>query len=107
MSIQPTLERTHPTGSGTQRLYRFANNFGASVVQFSAVIAGRFGGSYGAEEGRWELAVLRFTGEGVGPASYELTYDTPITDDVIGDLDEDEIQELLVRIRELPALDEE
>lgn len=100
MTIAPTLERPHPAGSGTQRLYRFDNGLGASVVQFTVM---GLSGSYGAENGRWELAVLRFTGEGLGERNWELTYDTPITDDVIGHLDEDEVQELLVRIRDLPS----
>ena len=100
MTIQPTLEHSHPAGSGTQRLYRFDNGLGASVVQFT--IHG-LSGSYGSGEGRWELAVLRFTGESI--RSFELTYDTPITDDVVGHLDDDEVQALLARIRDLPAVD--
>lgn len=101
--ILPTIERPHPAGSGTQKIYRFDNNYGASVVQFTI---GAFGGSYGVEGGRWELAVLRFTGEGVSfddPHNWGLTYDTPITDDVIGHLDDDEVQAILAQIRDLPA----
>jgi hypothetical protein len=102
MTIQPTLEQPHPAGSGTQRVYRFDNGYGASVVQFTFH---GLSGSYGADAGLWELAVVRFTGEGATPANFELTYDTPITDDVIGHLDEGEVQALLVRIRDLPAVD--
>jgi hypothetical protein len=86
--IEPT--ETRPLGGGTQRLYRFDNNFGASVVQHS--------GSYGYADGQWELAVLDYRGE-----RWELTYDTPITDDVIGWLPESEVQALLVRIRALDS----
>jgi hypothetical protein len=101
MTIQPTLERPHPAGSGTQKIYRFDNGFGASVVQFTI---GGFGfGSYGVAEGHWELAVLRFTGN--NPArDFELTYNTPITDDVLGHLDDAEVEETLAQIRALPAL---
>lgn len=102
MTIQPTLERSHPAGSGTQKIYRFENGYGASVVQFTI---GSYGvGSYGVESGRWELAVLRFTGDNVA-RDFELTYDTPITDDVLGHLDDDEVEETLARIRELPNPD--
>lgn len=98
--IEPTLERAHPVGSGTQRIYRFDNNLGASVIQN---FIGSLPVSRGAESGRWELAVLRFTGEGIDPegANWELTYDTPITDDVIGHLDDEEVQAILALIREL------
>jgi len=78
-------------GNGEQKLYRFDNGYGASVV--------RFDGSYGAESGLWELAVLEY-GKG---DHYELTYDTPITDDVVGYLTDDEVQDYLRRIRALPS----
>ena len=94
--IQPISEKPHAVGSGIQKLYRFDNGYGASVVQFSI---GALGGSYGAESGLWELAVLRYDGDGDG---YELTYETPITDDVMGHLSDDDVQDVLVRIRELP-----
>lgn len=100
----PAAERRHPIGNGTQKVYRFDNNYGASVVQFR--ISG-MDGSYGASKGLWELAVLQFTGEGVqfDPANWELTYETPITCDVIGGLGDDEVQEILAQIRDLPASD--
>jgi hypothetical protein len=101
MTIQPTLERSHPAAPGTQKFYRFDNGLGASVVRFSFSPGV---GSYGAAEGLWELAVLKFSGPNTA-SDFELTYATPITDDVVGHLTEDEVQALLVRIQELPALD--
>ena len=69
----PTIERPHPAGmGGTQKLYRFPNGYGASVVQFPH--------SYGYGSGRWELAVLKITGE--GEDEFKLTYETDITDEV-------------------------
>jgi hypothetical protein len=91
MTIQPTLERRLP-GGNEQRLFRFDNNLGASVVR------GRF--TYGGDQGLFEMAVLRFTGPNA--VDFKLDYDTGITDDVIGWLGEDEVQEILARIRELP-----
>lgn len=92
MTIQPTLERTIPEAGNTQRLYRFVNGFGASVVQ------GPY--THGGSEGLFELAVLRMTGD--GPEDWELTYETPITEDVLGYLSEDEVQATLLQIRDLP-----
>ena len=82
---QPTLEvQTHSNG-GIQKLYKFRNGMGASVVMFP--------GSYGFEKGLWELAVLDPWGN--------ITYDTPITSDVIGYLDENMVNIILERIKKL------
>ncbi len=91
---QATVERPHPGGmGGTQRIYRFGNGYGASVVQFPY--------SYGGDRGLWELAVTKYEGE--DNDSYSLTYDTEITDDVLGHLEESEVDGLLARIEALPA----
>lgn len=91
---QATVERPHPAGmGGTQRIYRFGNGYGASVVQFPY--------SYGGDRGLWELAVTKYERE--DNDSYSLTYDTEITDDVLGHLEESEVDELLARIEALPA----
>lgn len=74
---------------GEQIVHRFENGLGASVI--------RHGFSYGASQGLWELAVITFTGED----TYELNYETPITNDVIGYLDDEDVQELLDRIEAL------
>jgi hypothetical protein len=95
-TIEPISSKAHPVGNGLQRLYRFENGFGASVVQF---FVGPMGGSYGAELGLWELAVIRWHGD-----DFRLTYDTSITDDVLGRLTEDEVQDYLRQIRDLPAV---
>ncbi len=75
-----------PAYPGDQRLYAFPNGWAASVVR------GQY--TYGGPD-LWELAVI----EGLQGS---FNYDTPITDDVIGWLDESEVDELLVRISELP-----
>lgn len=90
---QALIERPHPTGMrGTQRIYRFSNGYGASVVQFPY--------SYGGDRKLWELAVTKYEGE--GNDNFSLTYDTEITDDVLGYLKESEVDELLARIEALP-----
>ena len=95
MTIQPTAETTHPIGTGTQKIYRFDNGFGASVVRFT-IAPGV--GSYGAEQGLWEMAVVEFTAD-----SFELVYDTPIAGDVLGHLSDDEVEATLAKIRDLPV----
>ena len=88
----PTLERAHPLGmGGFQKLYRFENGYGASLVQFP--------GSYGLE-----MAVLKFTGEDT--EDFHLCYDTPITDDVIGHMHDAQIEDTLDAIKALPALED-
>lgn len=93
MEHKPILKRPHPAGmGGTQEVYRFENGYGASVVQFL--------GSYGFKSGLYELAVIQFKGDG---DRFTLTYETPITDDVIGYLSRKEVNETLDRIAALPA----
>ena len=88
------MERAHGVGTGIQKVYRFPNDYGASVVRFSI---GSLGGSYGAEDGQWELGVLKFDGDDWG-----LTYETPITNDVIGYLTDDGVVDVLQQIKALP-----
>ncbi|PRG67848.1 hypothetical protein C6T69_04615, partial [Burkholderia multivorans] len=88
MSLTPYMER--PLNGGVQKLYRFENGFGASVVQHEF--------SYGGDTGQWELAVIRFDGD-----EWYLEYGTDITDDVIGRLDWDEVESLLSQISALQS----
>ena len=94
---KPDIERPHQVGNGIHRLYRFKNDYGASVVRFSI---GVFGGSYGAEKGLWELAVIKFKGKGFD--NFVIKYDTPITDDVVGHLTDKAVDNLLTKIEALP-----
>ena len=70
---------------GRQKLYHFKNGYGASVVKHE--------GSYGGKSGLWELAVLDAEGH--------LCYDTEITDDVIGHLNDPQVDALLNQIANL------
>lgn len=63
----------------------FLNGYGASVVKHEM--------SYGGSEGLYELAVLDINGS--------ITYDTPITNDVIGYLNESQVSEVLTEIEGL------
>lgn len=78
---------------GIRGQYRFGNGFGASVV--------RNPHSYGGDSGLWELAVLRYTGP--SDDDFQVCYDTPITDDVLGWLSEDDLKRTLKQISKLPV----
>jgi len=71
---------------GIRARHQFANGYGGSVV--------RFNGSYGYAQGLYELAVVH---------DGELVYDTPITDDVLGHLTEEDVTAALAQIAALPA----
>ena len=74
----------YPLGA-TQAEIHFPNGYGASVITGEMF--------YTSPEKPYELAVL--DGD-------DLTYETPITDDVIGYLDYDEVLEILSEIEKLP-----
>jgi hypothetical protein len=79
----PSLSGPHPEDpDGKFYVFEFPNGFGASVIQNKY--------SYGNDQGLWELAVLDEKGN--------LFYDSGITDDVIGYLNEDAVSEMLYRI---------
>jgi hypothetical protein len=63
----------------------FDNGYGASVVRHIM--------SYGGKLGLYELAILDKEGD--------LTYDTPVTNDVIGYLTSEEVTNYLIKIQEL------
>ena len=90
-SIKP-----HMSGEGIHKLYFFDNGYGASVLN------GR--GSYGGQQGLWELAVLYDIRESLD--DYALCYSTEVTDDVKGHLSEQEVEQLLVEIDSLLQNDE-
>lgn len=77
----------------------FPNGYGASIARHSM--------SYGHTKGLWELAVIhKITGKPFdSDFGFELCYTTPITDDVLGHLTEDEVNDTLLKISELPPKD--
>ena len=65
------------------KIYKFPNGYGASVIDCG----------YGREEGLWELAVINH--------EYDIQYDTPITSNVLGWLTVEQVEETLVKIRDM------
>lgn len=83
-SHSPTSTHCGSRG-GSRWKFDFPNGFGASVVN----------DGYGGDAGLFELGVLDRDGR--------LTYDTPVTDDVLGYLTESDVAEALDLIAALPA----
>lgn len=79
------LEIVRPRNNGYQWIFEFPNGYAASVVRTPY--------SYGGDQGKFELAVLK---------DGECCYDTEITEDVLGYLDESEVEKYLNEIKELP-----
>lgn len=78
---------------GQQWLFRFENNYGASVIK-------RYG-SYGFEDDLFELAVIKFDKPSKLYGSWHFTYDTSITSDVIGYLTNNDVLRYLIKIQRL------
>lgn len=76
---------------GVSFRFRFSNNYGASVIKNRI--------SYGHAEDLWELAVIEFDDE--SNEEWHITYDTPITEDVVGYLTDEAVRELLGKIKDL------
>lgn len=81
----PVPDRVSHQEGGTWLRYHFPNGYGASVISHKY--------SYGGSDGLWEIAVLR---------DDEITYDTPLTSDVLGYLTESDVLLYLDEIKGLP-----
>lgn len=74
-----------------QTIYKFPNGYGASVIKLNYIYFGI------------EIAVLRFDENG----NWGIDYSTPITNDVIGGLSEEERDNVLQQIFDLEKTEEE
>ncbi len=78
----------HYKDDGVQAKHFFPNGYGVSVV--------RFPGSYGYYDDLYEVAVIKGTVD-----DFELCYDTPITDDVLGHRDERDVEIIMEEVAAL------
>jgi hypothetical protein len=80
--------KKHPMAEGLDgvisRIF-FDNGYGVSVVKHQY--------SYGGDRGLYELAVLDKDGQ--------ITYNTPITDDVIGYLRPEDVTDVMIKVQQL------
>lgn len=86
------------TFGGHQIVFRFPNNLGASVVCHKH--------SYGGRQGLWELAVIGFSAKDPESKGWVLTYETEVSDDVLGYLTEEDVSEHLIKIHALEVSEE-
>ena len=85
VTFQELEFQLHPMGMGKQCIVQYSNGYGASIVQGPH--------TYGGKDGLYELAVFGKDGE--------ITYETPITNDVLGYLSEAEVEKTLLDIKNL------
>ena len=76
-----------PDMGGIYCRIQFENGYGASIVKHPY--------SYGGKDGLYEIAVIDSEGQ--------ITYDTPITNDVIGYLSEDDVEKYVNDIKDLKS----
>jgi len=87
MKIEELKFEAHPAGmGGTQATVDFDNGYGASVITGPMF--------YTDEDAPYELAVMK---------RGKLTYETPITGDVLGHLTAEDVERVLDDIAALPA----
>ena len=73
---------------GVQAILFFPNGDGISVVRNACSLT---------TVDTWEIAILKGT-----ESYYDLCYDTPITDDVIGYCSEEDVSNIMKQIQDLP-----
>mgnify|MGYP006935503526 CR=1 FL=1 len=85
LNFQP--HRNYPE-DGVQAKHIFPNGYGVSIVKFP--------GSYGYDEDLYEVAVIKGTED-----DFEICYDMPITDDVMGHCDECDVENIMKEVAAL------
>ncbi|QQV91005.1 hypothetical protein Freya3_68 [Polaribacter phage Freya_3] len=76
--------KPHSIGNGLQAVMNFDNDYGVSVVKFN--------GSYGYNSDLWEVAILY---------KDALTYNTDITDDVLGYQTNQDVTDVMEKVQKL------
>jgi hypothetical protein len=84
-TFQELKFQDHTLVGRKQCIVQFPNGYGASIVKGDH--------TYGGKDGLYELAVFGKDGH--------ITYDTPITDDVLGYLTEQDVEDTLNKIKDL------
>lgn len=79
---------TNTSRQRVQYIFRFENDYGASVVKSPY--------TYGGDQDLWELGVIKFEG-----CKWHLTYNTSIIEDVLGYLTDEQVMDILKQIKAL------
>ena len=94
--------------TGDQRIYRFPNGFGASLVKICMVHANKnevmpYTGLHPmTDEPLWELGVVYFNSD--DDTDYTITFETSVSDDVIRHVTDSRAELILRKIKELPPV---
>lgn len=87
--------KPHSFGDGLHGLIFFDNGYGLSVVRFKIPLSKQYS-SHTSNEDEWEVAVIYGNEK-----NWEISYDTHITNDVIGYLTEGEVDWIMIQVQEL------
>ena len=87
--------KPHSFGEGLHGLIFFDNGYGLSVVRFKSPLSKTYS-SYTSNDYEWEVAVIHGTEK-----HWQITYNTHITDDVMGHLTEGEVDWVMIQVQEL------
>ena len=80
---------THPNGMGLQAIYFYPNNFGVSVITGESSMYINAGQPY-------EIGILKTMKK-----EWTITYDTPITSDVLGYQTETNVNDVMIPVKNL------
>ena len=99
-SFQDIVFKPHSMGNGLHGLLFFPNGYGISVSRFKMTSPiskkGFRYGSYTSDESEWEVAILYGDEH-----DWDITYNTPIAEDIIGNQTEGEVDWIMIQIQEL------
>lgn len=87
--------KPHRFGDGLHGLIFFENGYGVSVVRYRDPFSKGYG-SHTSNENEWEVAVIYGNEK-----DWDITYNTHITDDVLGYLSEGEVNWIMIQVQEL------
>lgn len=82
------IEKFNDELGGVHYIFRFPNNYGASVIKSKY--------TYGGDEDLWEMALLYF--HNLSKWDYELVYEKDFEGDVMGYLSDGKVNEVLKKI---------
>lgn len=89
--------KPHKFGEGLHGLIFFDNGYGVSVVRYKGAYSNNNGySSYTSNDSEWEVAVIYGNEK-----DWEISYNTHITDDVLGHLTEGEVDWVMIQVQEL------
>ena len=89
--------KPHKYGEGLHGLIFFENGYGVSVVRYKNFYLNKNGySSYTSNDSEWEVAVIYGNQK-----NWEISYNTHITDDVLGHLTEGEVDWVMIQVQEL------